>query len=113
MDKEKRLTPLKAIRKFCIQCQGESMKRVRQCQNVNCVLWGFRMGHKPFSTKDKVGHHSRQERSLDGHFLRNKRVKIPLEKRVVTVSEAVIVPKKKWDEIQEKLKGKNGNEKDR
>ena len=105
MDKEKRLTPLKAIRKFCIECQGKSMKEVRLCQNVNCIFWGFRMGHKPKT--EKARHYINQEQKHDskGLFLHKKRIKILSEKGAVAISEAVIVPKKKWDEIQEKLKG--------
>ena len=83
MDKE-RLTPLKAIRKFCISCQGESMKGVRLCQNVNCVLWGFRMGHKP---KGKVIYHTDQERTKSGLFLPIKTEKTKAVETITTASE--------------------------
>jgi len=41
-----RLTPVKAIRKFCIQCAG-SQKAPRCCPNKTCPLFGFRLGKNP------------------------------------------------------------------
>ena len=48
--------PLKAIRKFCIECQGgrESegyLNRVNECVSPDCWLYDFRFGKSPFHTK--------------------------------------------------------------
>ena len=41
------LTPVKAIRKMCLQCQSQSPKAVRLCEAVTCPLWEFRFGKNP------------------------------------------------------------------
>ena len=43
---EDRLRPLKAIRAFCLECQGGT-KAVRECATTNCVLHPYRMGMWP------------------------------------------------------------------
>ena len=42
-----RLTPIKAIRKHCIECCGGSHKEVRECNRVDCHLYPYRMGINP------------------------------------------------------------------
>ncbi len=44
---ESRLTPIKAIRKYCLECSAESVKEVRECNIVRCPLWPYRMGKRP------------------------------------------------------------------
>lgn len=41
------LTPLKAIRKHCLECSGDSFKHARECHLRDCPLWPYRMGHRP------------------------------------------------------------------
>jgi len=43
----KELTPLKAIRKRCLDCSGFSSKEVADCQEKNCSLWEYRFGKRP------------------------------------------------------------------
>jgi hypothetical protein len=57
----KRLTPLKAIKKFCLDCCGGSRKAVEECTAnptdiassldpdvyTVCVLWEYRFGKNP------------------------------------------------------------------
>ena len=38
------LTPLKAIRKNCIDCSGGSLKNVRECHITDCCLYEYRLG---------------------------------------------------------------------
>jgi hypothetical protein len=38
---------VKLIRAFCLCCMGDSEKFVRECHEMSCKLWGFRMGHNP------------------------------------------------------------------
>jgi len=46
VERMKNLTPVKAIRKFCIQCAG-SQKAPRKCANETCPLFVFRLGKSP------------------------------------------------------------------
>ena len=41
------LTPLKAIRAYCLDCCLESAKEVKLCPAEGCSLHPFRMGHNP------------------------------------------------------------------
>jgi len=42
-----RLTPLKAIRRECLVCSGDSFDMVRNCPSTNCALWPYRFGRNP------------------------------------------------------------------
>ena len=48
MDKEKRLTPIKAIRAKCLECSGDNNAEVRNCVIPSCPLYPYRMGHNPY-----------------------------------------------------------------
>ena len=39
--------PLKALRKFCLQCQGASFLAVEECETDDCPLHRYRMGKNP------------------------------------------------------------------
>lgn len=41
------LTPVKAIRKNCLDCSGGSIKEVRECIVKSCPLYDFRLGTNP------------------------------------------------------------------
>lgn len=47
MGKGKRLTPLKAIRKKCMDCCVYQPKEVRLCPSIECPLYSYRMGIRP------------------------------------------------------------------
>lgn len=40
------LTPLKAIRSYCLSCAG-SARAVKTCDLRDCVLFSYRFGHNP------------------------------------------------------------------
>lgn len=40
------MTPIKAIRKFCIDCVGTSQS-VTRCKNTDCVFYIYRFGKNP------------------------------------------------------------------
>lgn len=40
------LTPVKAIRAYCIECMGGDKAEVRRC-NLICPLWPYRLGKNP------------------------------------------------------------------
>lgn len=41
------LTPIKAIRAYCIECSGGMTKEVKLCTVENCPLYPYRMGKRP------------------------------------------------------------------
>jgi len=41
------LTPVKAIKKHCLDCSGGSKKEVRECIITDCPLYPYRMGKNP------------------------------------------------------------------
>lgn len=41
------MTPIKAIRAYCISCCRENRNEVRLCQAAACPLFPYRMGHRP------------------------------------------------------------------
>lgn len=43
----KTLTPIKAIRKNCLDCSGNSYEEVRLCPITDCPLYRFRLGKNP------------------------------------------------------------------
>lgn len=42
-----KLTPMKAIRKKCLDCVCGSANEVRLCPDETCPLWIYRSGHRP------------------------------------------------------------------
>ena len=52
-------TPVKAIRKYCLECCLEKPSEVRLCAAKDCALWPYRMGKNPFHQRkmtDKQKH---------------------------------------------------------
>ena len=41
------MTPLKAIRVYCLDCCGGQSKEVKLCPCENCPLWQYRLGKNP------------------------------------------------------------------
>ncbi len=52
--KTKILTPLKAIRKNCVECMGGSSLEVKLCSLGDCSLYPYRFGKYPEGTRKKV-----------------------------------------------------------
>lgn len=44
---KKKLTPLKAVRKNCLDCNAGSAYEVRICEENDCPLWIYRFGKNP------------------------------------------------------------------
>lgn len=42
-----KLTPMRAIRKKCIECSGGQTSEVKYCKVKNCALYPYRSGHRP------------------------------------------------------------------
>lgn len=47
MEKEKKPTPLRAIRAKCLDCSDGSSYEVKHCEVYRCPLWRYRDGHNP------------------------------------------------------------------
>ena len=43
----KKLTPMKAIRAYCLECSGDSFRNVKLCVMSDCPLYPYRMGRRP------------------------------------------------------------------
>lgn len=41
------LTPIKAIRKKCLDCSNGERKEVKECPIKDCPIWPYRMGKRP------------------------------------------------------------------
>ena len=54
VNERKRITPLSAIKKKCLDCCCGSAKEVRLCPSTSCPLFLFRTGHVPFSNRRSV-----------------------------------------------------------
>lgn len=54
---KKHLTPLKAIRKKCLDCSCWQPKEVKLCSLTECPLYVFRFGKNP--TRSGIGYPSR------------------------------------------------------
>lgn len=50
-DGKKRLTPMKAIRKKCLDCSNGQFNKVKGCPIEKCPLYYFRLGHNPIRTE--------------------------------------------------------------
>ena len=40
-------TPIKAIRKKCLDCTCGQLVEIRECPVINCSLYPYRMGRRP------------------------------------------------------------------
>lgn len=46
-EKMKTLTPIKAIRKKCLECSGGQYSEIRNCTGTECPLYPYRLGKRP------------------------------------------------------------------
>lgn len=49
------MTPMKAIRKHCVECSGFSFNEVKLCPVYKCPLYPYRFGHRPKVYTDMGG----------------------------------------------------------
>ena len=42
-----RRSPLKAVRTFCVECQGDSFPAVTECRDLACPFYAYRHGTPP------------------------------------------------------------------
>ena len=53
--------PVKVLRQFCLECQGNNMTFVRECETVDCLIHPYRMGKNPA----RIGKGASRERMLE------------------------------------------------
>ncbi len=54
-EQKSRTTPVKAIRRKCLDCCAGSRKQVRECRIYTCALWPFRLGKRPETVASELG----------------------------------------------------------
>lgn len=52
--------PVKAIRKFCLECCGDSSAEVKTCSAPRCPLYAFRFGKNPYRKKREMTEEQRE-----------------------------------------------------
>jgi len=52
LDEKNIVSPLKAIRLFCVDCCGGSSHEVKLCSSERCSLHNFRFGKNPFLVRE-------------------------------------------------------------
>ena len=65
-----KLTPLRAIKKHCLECSGYEKRQVWECVIKDCVLYDFRKGknpHRKGSTLSKNTASSKGFENEDGY----------------------------------------------
>lgn len=67
-----RISPIKAIRRKCLDCSGGSSKEVSLCDVVRCALHPFRFGRNPFRTKREM---SEEQKAAAAERLREARLR--------------------------------------
>ena len=62
-------TPVKAIRKKCLDCSYWSPKEVRECTVIKCPIYPYRFGRRPDkATKDTLQQFYEENLEPDGVF---------------------------------------------
>lgn len=56
-----KITPLKAIKKHCLDCRFGNRKEVVACDDEDCNLYPFRIGKNPFRGKRELSEEEKKE----------------------------------------------------
>ena len=54
-----KISPLKHIREFCLDCCCGSPKQVKYCSLTDCPIWPYRFGCKPKAAIRRLGKYGR------------------------------------------------------
>lgn len=67
---ERTLTPIKAIRAYCLGCSDGSASEVRLCPITDCELYPYREGHNPNIKPRKYSDEERARMREHGRAMR-------------------------------------------
>ena len=59
------MSPMRAIRRKCLDCSGGQVTEVKLCETVTCPLWPFRVGRHPY-TKTRLLEADSEQRACSG-----------------------------------------------
>jgi hypothetical protein len=65
--KDEPLTPLRAIRKKCLECCCGSQKQVKECHITDCTLWPWRLGRRPSPASVKDTRTASEKEAAESH----------------------------------------------
>ncbi len=71
----KKRPSVKIMRRFCLDCQGNNMAFVRECETKNCLIHPFRFGKNPH----RIGMGATRERMIE---VSRKRMAVSRKKSV-------------------------------
>lgn len=74
----KPVSPLTAIRKYCLDCSGYQTAEVRLCEAIKCPLWPFRAGKHPWHSLAKKPAYNLPNSQQDMPFDEGHLVSVPL-----------------------------------
>lgn len=72
----KKLTPIKAIRKYCLDCSAGSAHEVKRCPITDCPLYPYKLGKNPYWSKVRTP--KQQEAARKGGEVLKKSAKTPI-----------------------------------
>jgi hypothetical protein len=73
------LTPLKSIRKQCIECMGGSAEEVKRCTARKCWLYPYRLGRDPKREGRERTPAQKEVDKRNAERLRNRKGSLPLK----------------------------------
>lgn len=73
---DEKLTPLKAIKKMCLQCMCGDYNAVKECGDLDCPVHQYRLGH---GSKIKKRELSEEEKKVRLENMRRGREKIKMQ----------------------------------
>lgn len=72
MEENKVLTPIKAIRAYCLGCMCGSANEVRLCPIKKCELYPYRFGHNPYLKPRNYTEEQREKFRESGRLAQQK-----------------------------------------
>lgn len=70
------ISPLKAIRKHCLDCGEGSANEVKLCPVTRCALYPFRFGKNPYRAKRELSEERKQAMAENLRKYREEKSKV-------------------------------------
>ena len=74
-------TPVKSIRKYCLECSGGSYLEAKQCVVTDCPLYPYRLGKSPNRVRGGGGIRSQKHPTRKATRLQGGHNDVPTNKR--------------------------------